>query len=151
VDLSVADGLKGREIVVHEGVHAATGGGRPPEFTIEASVRDPSPGSSVGLELASGLVLVEGERGQALDDGLAIRRWTVALDEAARPGRLRYSITVRSRERLVVGSVSRDVTVVMRGRTGFDRADDGFAFGNRADLFGPSRPTRSVFDRTFPA
>ena len=35
------------------------------------------------------------------------------------------------------------------GRIELDPAEDGFAFGNRADLFGRPRPPRSVFDRTF--
>jgi hypothetical protein len=39
--------------------------------------------------------------------------------------------------------------MIVSGRTGFDPTDDGFVFSNKPDLFGSSRPPRSVFDRTF--
>ena len=143
LDFSVDDGLDGGELIVREGV---CGGGHR-EFSIEARVCGPSPGSSVELELGPGLCLVEGERSQPSRGGAGSPNWRVAADAA--PGRFRYSVGLRSREGLAVSLQSRDVVAVACGRTEFDPAEHGFAFGNRADLFGRPRPPRSVFDRTF--
>ena len=109
---------------------------------------DPPRGSSVELELGPGLGLAEGEFSRALDRGANGLNWRVAL-QAAAPGRFQYSVNLRSREGQAVASESRDVTAVACGRIEFDPAEDGFAFDNRADLFGRARPPQRVFDRTF--
>ena len=142
LDFSVDDSLDRGELIVREGVC----GGRP-EFSIEARIRDPSRGSSVELQLGSRLCLVQGQRCQALSDGAGNPNWRVAASAA--PGRFRYSVNLRSAEGLAVGSASRDVVAVACGRIEVDPAGDGFAFSNRADLFGRPRPPQSVFNRTF--
>ena len=149
MDLSIEDGLLGREVFVGEGARASADSVRCVEFSVEASVREPSPGYSIGINLGSGLRLVEGERSQLLRDGATNLRWRVGVDVAAAPGRLRYSAALRSAKGRVVSSVTRDVNTVAVGRTVFDPAVDGFAFSNKPGLFGSSLPPRSVFDGTY--
>ncbi len=144
LEFSVGDSLDRSELIVREGVDEDG----PSEFSIEARVIDPPRGSSVELKLGSGLRLLEGELIRALDDGTNSLGWCVAL-RAAAPGRFRYSVNLRSREGQAVASEGRDVTAVACGRIEFDPAEDGFAFDNRADLFGRARPPQRVFDGTF--
>ena len=144
LEFSVGDSLDRSELIVREGVDDDG----PSEFSVEARVIDPPRGSSVELELGQGLRLAEGELSRALDHGTNSLGWCVALHAAA-PGRFRYSVNLRSREGQAVASEGRDVTAVACGRIEFDPAEDGFAFDNRADLFGRARPPQRVFDRTF--
>ena len=147
-ELVVNDNLLDGEAGVRDALDPAEREPLVDPIVITATPRNCPPACELVLQLPAGLYLSAGQRSDRGAVNGVETTWDVRLDPRAAPARLSYSV------RLVdpsgpLASTRRTIITTIHGATGFDASRDGFPFANTPHLFGSTRPSLSVFTRSF--
>lgn len=149
-DVTVSDNaVKGQIVVADGGGGGISGGGVRPALMVWAMPRGAPPGAQLVLDLSRGFSVADIERSQRWGQSGIETGWSVQVDGAMPPGKLRYSIRLLAPDGGVLATAGREVTVIRRGETGFVPSVHGFAFTNNPHMFGVPRPPWPVFQQTF--